>query len=107
MHVSPFQKIEGQYHFNFDINETAIDIRINYENAGQGVLATLSGQRKPATNLSLIRAALQRPFGAFRVLSLIHWQAVILYFKRAPFLKKQPAPESFLSDSHKLRGTGK
>jgi DUF1365 family protein len=107
MHVSPFQKIEGKYHFNFDINETAIDIRINYENTGQGVLATLSGQRKPATNLSLLRAALRRPFGALRVLGLIHWQAVILYFKRAPFLKKQPSPGNLLSDSQNLRGSNK
>jgi DUF1365 family protein len=107
MHVSPFQKVAGQYHFNFDINAAAIDIRIRYENVGQGVLATLSGPRMAASNRSLLGAAFRRPFGALRVLALIHWQAVILYVKRAPFLKKQPAPERLLSDSQNLTGADK
>ncbi len=107
MHVSPFQTVAGQYYFNFDINETAIDIRIRYENGNQGVLATLAGPRRVASNRSLLGAALRRPFGALRVIALIHWQAVILYLKRAPFLKKQPAPEHLLSDSQNVTGVGK
>ncbi|MDV7144345.1 DUF1365 domain-containing protein [Tropicimonas sp. TH_r6] len=100
MHVSPFQKIEGQYHFNFDLTDEAVDIRIAYENGKDGVIATLSGPRRPATNASLARAALARPLGAARVLALIHWQAIFLYVKRAPFLKRQPAPETLVSDGH-------
>lgn len=92
MHVSPFQKIEGDYFFNFGFDANRVDIRIDYRNGEQGVLATLVGDRQRATNRSLIFAALRRPFGALRVLALIHWQAVILYFKKAPFLKKQPEP---------------
>ncbi len=107
MHVSPFQKMAGQYQFNFDMSETKIGIRISFENGDQGVLATLTGKRRPATSLSLIRAALRRPLGAMRVVALIHWQAVILYFKRAPFLKKQPAPELLISDSQTFRGADK
>lgn len=106
MHVSPFQKVAGQYRFNFDMNETDIDIRIMFENGDQGVLATLSGRRRPATSLSLLRAAVRRPLGAARVVALIHWQAVVLYLKRAPFLKKQPAPELLISDSQTFRGAG-
>lgn len=107
MHVSPFQKVSGQYHFNFEMSETAINIRITYENGDQGVLATLSGNRRPATNRSLVWAALRRPLGAARVLALIHWQAVILYFKRAPFLKKQPAPDLLITDSRSFHGANK
>lgn len=98
MHVSPFQEVAGQYHFNFDLTATAVDIRIAYENGGDGVIATLSGDRRPATNASLARAALRRPLGAARVLALIHWQALILFFKRAPFLKRQAPPETLVSD---------
>ncbi|MEP2530381.1 DUF1365 domain-containing protein [Shimia sp.] len=100
MHVSPFQKVAGHYRFNFDFNETAIDIRISYENKSSGVLATLSGTRLTATNTSLLWAAFRRPLGAVRVLALIHWQAAKLYLKRAPFLKAQPAPEQFVTTSH-------
>ena len=98
MHVSPFQKVEGQYHFNFGLTEDAVNIRIDYRNGDQGVLATLAGKRKKATSGSLLWAAVRRPFGAARVVALIHWQAAILYLKRAPFLKKQPPAEELVSD---------
>lgn len=98
MHVSPFQQVAGQYHFNFGLTEAAVDIRIAYENGDEGVIATLSGPRRPATNSSLARAALRRPLGAARVLALIHWQALILWAKRAPFLKRQSPPEGLLSE---------
>ncbi len=107
MHVSPFQTVAGQYRFNFAMDETAINIRILFENADQGVLATLSGKRREATSRSLFWAALRRPFGAARVVALIHWQAMILYLKRAPFLKKQPAPELLISDVRAFRETRK
>ncbi|MDQ2091331.1 DUF1365 domain-containing protein [Marimonas arenosa] len=106
MHVSPFQTVAGRYHFNFDLNERAVDIRISYENGDQGVLATLSGPRRPATSGSFMRAGLRRPFGGARTLVLIHWQAMILYLKRAPFLKKQPAPAALISESENLRVPG-
>lgn len=106
MHVSPFQKIEGHYQFNFGFTEQDIDIRISYRNGTQGVLATLSGKRRPATNGSLVWAAIRRPLGAVRVLALIHWQAAILYLKRAPFLKKQPEPRQVMSNARKACGTG-
>lgn len=107
LHVSPFQQIAGQYRFNFALTDTDIDIRISFENEGQGVLATLSGKRQLATSASLLGAAIRRPMGAMRVVALIHWQAAILYIKRAPFLKKQPAPEPLITDSTTFQGKQK
>lgn len=107
MHVSPFQKIAGHYRFNFCFSDARIDIRISYENEDQGVLATLSGNRHAATNKSLLWAAVRRPLGAARVLALIHWQAAILYLKRAPFLRKQAAPSVLISQSQRLGETRK
>ena len=40
---------------------------------------------------AIIKAALRRPFGSRRVLTLIHWQALKLWFKGATF-RSQPAP---------------
>jgi uncharacterized protein len=104
MHVSPFQEIAGHYRFNFDMSDENINIRISFENGEQGVLATLTGKRRPATSASLLWAALRRPLGALRVVGLIHWQALILYFKSAPFLKKQPVPKQMMSHSHGFQG---
>lgn len=107
MHVSPFQQVDGQYRFNLDLSEAAISIRIAYENGDQGVLATLSGPRRAATSLSLLWAVFRRPMGALRVLALIHWQAVILFIKRAPFRRKPAAPETLVSDHRPAVGVGK
>lgn len=102
MHVSPFQKVEGRYTFNFGLSRAAVNIRISYENGAHGVLATLNGPRKPASSAAILASSLRRPFGALRVLTLIHWQAVRLWAKRAPFLKKQPAPGSLISDGQEV-----
>ncbi|MDI3335573.1 DUF1365 domain-containing protein [Defluviimonas aestuarii] len=104
MHVSPFQKVAGEYRFNFALSEDAVRIRIFYGNGEDGVVATLSGARRPATSILLLWSALRRPFGAARVVALIHWQAVILWWKRAPFLKPPAPPVSLVSDSTSLQG---
>lgn len=90
-HVSPFQPVEGSYTFRFDINEARIGIWIDYTAGNGGLIATLTGKRKPLTNLSILGTLLRRPFGARRVLALIHWQAFKLWWKGARF-RSRPAP---------------
>ncbi|WP_425045997.1 DUF1365 domain-containing protein [Primorskyibacter sp. S87] len=103
MHVSPFQQVDGIYKFRFSLTALAVKIRINYQNGREGVVATLSGPRTPATSRSLLWAALRRPAGAVRVLALIHWQAAILFLKRAPFMKTPAPPELAVSESPTFR----
>lgn len=88
-HVSPFQAVRGQYTFHFNISPTAIAIRIQLSDGAEGVLATLSGPRRPASNARLIWSALRRPFGALRVVGLIYWQALKLKLKGGVYA---PAP---------------
>ncbi|EDZ48477.1 conserved hypothetical protein [Rhodobacterales bacterium Y4I] len=106
MHVSPFQQVAGRYRFNFGMTEQAFNIRISYTNGAEGVLATLEGARRPVTSGGLLRAAMRRPFGAARVVALIYWQALRLWIKRAPFLRKPPPPKPLISDSSTFSGGG-
>ena len=89
-HVSPFQPVEGGYTFRFDIQPDSIGIWIDYSRGNGGLIATLTGARKPLTNGGILRAMLRRPFGSRRVLALIHWQALKLWWKGATF---RPRPE--------------
>jgi DUF1365 family protein len=98
-HVSPFQQVAGEYRFAFDMTDQAFNIRIQYENGDEGVIATLNGLRAPASNLSLLGAAVRRPLGAVRVVTLIYWQALKLWIKRAPFMRKPAPPEPLITDS--------
>jgi DUF1365 family protein len=90
-HVSPFQKISGEYEFRFDISDKSVGIWIDFRNGNKGVLATFTGQRRPLTNISILSAAVRRPFGSVRVLGLIYWQALKLKIKGATY-NKRPAP---------------
>jgi DUF1365 family protein len=90
-HVSPFQPVDGGYRFRFDIRADRIGIWIHYDRATGGLLATLVGRRAPLTDRAILGAALCRPFGSLRVLALIHWQALRLWRKGAPY-HPVPAP---------------
>ncbi len=92
-HVSPFQPVEGSYTFRFDITDARIGIWIDYTAGNGGLIATLTGKRKPLSNTGILQAILRRPFGSRRVLALIHWQAIKLWWKGAPF-RSRPEPPS-------------
>lgn len=89
-HVSPFQPVEGGYEFRFDIRDDRIGIWIDYAQAEGGLIATLTGKRTALTNRGLLAAMLRRPLGSRRVLGLIHWQALKLWWKRVAY---RPRPE--------------
>lgn len=92
-YVSPFQPVEGGYTFRFDMRDDRIGIWIDYTAGENGVLATLTGKRAPLSNASILRSCLRRPFGSRRVLGLIHWQALKLWWKGAAF-RTRPVPPS-------------
>ncbi|MFM7333779.1 MAG: DUF1365 domain-containing protein [Tabrizicola sp.] len=90
-HVSPFQPIAGSYRFRFDIGTERIGVWVDLTTPSGGVFTNLIGPRRPLTNLGILKACLRRPFGSRRVLALIHWQAVKLWWKGAPF-RRRPLP---------------
>ena len=91
LHVSPFQPVSGGYEFRFDIRPDRIGIWIDYTAGTGGLVATLTGKRRPLTNAAILGACLRRPFGSRRVLALIHWQALKLWLKGAAF-RSRPVP---------------
>jgi DUF1365 family protein len=97
MHVSPFQPVEGGYEFRFDIKPDRIGIWIDYTGGNGGVIATLVGARKPLSTLGILGSALRRPFGSRRVLALIHWQALRLWWKGAGYRPRPQPPAEEVS----------
>lgn len=91
LHVSPFQPVEGGYEFRFDIRDDRIGVWIDFTAGNGGVIATLVGARKPLRSGGLLASLLRRPFGSRRVLALIHWQALKLWWKGARY-RQRPAP---------------
>lgn len=96
-HVSPFQPVEGQYRFRFDISENAVSVWIRYDSAKGSLIATLEGARQKLTNKSILHALIRRPLGSRRVLALIHWQALKLFLKGARYRTRPSAPTTEVS----------
>ena len=90
-HVSPFQRIAGGYEFRFDIRPDRIGIWIDFSEGEDGLIATLTGPRRPLRNRGILAAALRRPLGSRRVLGLIHWQALKLWWEGARY-RPRPVP---------------
>ncbi len=93
LHVSPFQPGQGEYRFRFDIRPDHLGVVIDFTAPGGagGVTATLTGPVRPLSLRGGLAALLRRPFGARRVLALIHWQALKLWIKGAGF-RNRPSP---------------
>jgi uncharacterized protein len=91
-HVSPFQPVEGGYTFRFDIRPDKVGIWIDYTSGNGGLIATLTGPRRPLTTGAMVASALRRPLGSRRVLGLIHWQALKLWWKGARFNARPEPP---------------
>jgi DUF1365 family protein len=92
-YVSPFQPVEGEYVFRFDVRKNRVGIWIDYSRAKGGLMATLTGHRVPLTNSGILRAAWRRPLGSRRVQALIHWQALKLWWKSARYRVRPVAPK--------------
>jgi len=97
-HVSPFQEVEGTYRFTFDLKDDAVDIHIDHRReGGHGVIATLAGPLVPVTTRRVLGVILRRPLGALRVFALIHWQAIKLKLKGAPYRVRPLPPKEEVS----------
>ena len=99
-HVSPFQPAQGNYTFRFELAETRLAIRIGYqqdiEAQGAGLVATLTGERRPLRNRAVLWSMVRR-FGSRRVLALIHWQAFKLWWRGARFHNRPEPPAQEVS----------
>jgi uncharacterized protein len=101
-HVSPFSHIVGGYRFRFmrsrsPDGERCI-ARIDHEDADGALLQTsLSGRLTPLTPASARAAFFGVPLMSFAVIARIHWQALRVWAKRVPYVKKPAPPERFVT----------
>ena len=97
-HVSPFCAVEGGYRFRFmvtpDRHRTVA--RIDYDDAQGPLLETSVSGTLEVLNAQRVRKALWTyPAMTLGVVARIHWQAVKLFIKKAPFFRKPLPPATF------------
>ena len=109
-HVSPFCAVAGDYRFRFlrtDLHppgtvartfRARTVARIDHHDAAGVLLQTsISGALEPLTKDRIRAAFFSVPLMTLGVVARIHWQALKLWSKRVPFLRKPKPPRSFVT----------
>lgn len=89
-YVSPFIDMDTNFDFDLQIPGEKLHLKIDdYDKLGKRFfISTLSGQRKPLKDTTLLLYFLSFPLITLKVITLIHWQALKLWLKKIPFHKK-------------------
>ncbi len=85
-HVSPFMDMNIRYDWRFRVPGERLGVHmINHENGKRLFDASLSLKRREITRPALGRALFSWPPMTAKVILMIYWQALRLWWKRAPF----------------------
>ena len=86
--VSPFISLDGSYAVHVRDEPTGLRLSISLRQEGAPMLSTsLVLRRLPLTDRSLLRLLLRHPAISHRTIGLIHWHAVRLWLRGAPFFR--------------------
>ena len=88
-YVSPFTDVDVEFDFRLRVPQDRLAIQIDDYIDGQRTLTTsLTGPACPLTDRTLAWFLLKYPLLTLRVIFLIHWHALRLWFKRVPWFAK-------------------
>jgi uncharacterized protein len=90
-HVSPFIPMEARYRFKVEDPGARLSLLIHEsDREGPLLVASLTGERRPLDDRGLALAVLRHPLMTAKVIGAIHFEALRLWWKGAPFFR---APE--------------
>jgi hypothetical protein len=97
-HVSPFIGMNADYHFRLSEPADTVQVMIREYQDGDLMLAAAQvGAARPFTTRTLVRALAGLPLMTVKVMFLIHWQALKIWLKGAPFFRKPLPPTQEVS----------
>ena len=92
-YISPFNKLDDQLDYKLMIPGEYLNIHVDTScDSKKIMLATMAGVRKKLTTRNLTWLTLKFPFVTLKVISLIHWHAALLWFKKVPYEEKYSNP---------------
>ena len=92
LHVSPFIDMDARYRFRLRADRERVRLAISQTQQGRALLsAGYAGTLHEATDDALFASALKVPLLGLKIIAAIHWQALLIWLRGAPLLRK-PAP---------------
>ncbi|RHX89219.1 DUF1365 domain-containing protein [Leptospira stimsonii] len=89
-YVSPFVGLKSEFEFTLRPSFEGLNIRIDALEDGQPVMVTTyTGRRLELSDWNLVRMFFRYPLVTVKVIVLIHWQALRLFLKGLPYIKKE------------------
>jgi DUF1365 family protein len=91
-YVSPFFRTTGEYAVRLKTGDHRFDVTITLHEADRSVFtATMRGDGRPLTTALLLRTLGRLPLFAATITWRIHWQAVILHWRKRVSVFAKPA----------------
>lgn len=88
-YVSPFVKMDASFRFIVKVPNESLHVRVDdYNGDKRFLLTSLTGKRTALSDKQLIKFGLFFPLIPMRIIFLIHWQALVLWWKKIPFRRK-------------------
>jgi DUF1365 family protein len=92
-HVSPFLPMDLHYRFRLSPPEARLSLAIRcFRDGAQAMTATQTGSALPFSDAVLLRTLARTPLMTFKVVTMIHWQALKLFLRRARLFRKPEPP---------------
>jgi DUF1365 family protein len=88
-YVSPFIDHDTDFDFNLTIPNEKLKIKIDdYKEGRRFFISTLTGNKKVLSNWNLFKYMVRFPFITLKIVTLIHWNAVLLWLKKIAYHPK-------------------
>jgi len=104
-YVSPFYRVEGGYRFKLTAPAETFHLVINKQVEGVvDFTASQTAERRELTDAALLKLFFAMPFMTLGVVAAIHFEAVKLLLKGAPFGASPPGPKTGFSVGRAISG---
>ena len=90
MTVSPFFDVSGFYKFRTSFLGEKVSNTIEYtEGQDLKMRALFVGKRRPFNSRQIHKMLVRHPFQAYKIIASIHFEALLLWLKGLPVVKRQ------------------
>ncbi len=88
-YISPFIGHDTNLDFRLQIPDDKLNMKVDdYKDEKRFFISTLTGTKKTLSNANLLWYSLRFPFITLRIITLIHWHALLLWMKKLPYHAK-------------------